>query len=53
MLAQAEHDLDASAVLLTTSKRLAAAVVKEVDRQLAVLSTAPVAARSRSRATAP
>ena len=35
MLAQAEHDVDASAVLLTTSKRLAAAVAKEVERQLA------------------
>jgi histidinol dehydrogenase len=43
MLAQAEHDVDASAVLLTTSKRLAAAVVKEVDRQLATLPTAAVA----------
>src|ERR1035438_416610 len=43
MLAQAEHDVDASAVLLTTSKRLAAAVVKEVDRQLATLPTARVA----------
>ena len=40
MLAQAEHDVDASAVLLTTSKRLARAVAKEVDRQLAVLPTA-------------
>ncbi|HEY1338155.1 MAG TPA: histidinol dehydrogenase, partial [Bryobacteraceae bacterium] len=37
MLAQAEHDVDASAILLTTSKRLAAAVAKEVERQLAVL----------------
>ena len=46
MLAQAEHDVDASAVLLTTSKRLAAAVAKEVERQLAVLPTAPVAAKS-------
>lgn len=43
LLAQAEHDTDASAILLTTSKRLATAVAKEVDRQLAVLSTAPVA----------
>ncbi len=38
MLAQAEHDVDASAVLLTTSKRLAAAVAKEVERQLATLA---------------
>jgi histidinol dehydrogenase len=46
MLAQAEHDVDASAILLTTSKRLAQAVAKEVDAQLAVLPTAPVAAKS-------
>jgi histidinol dehydrogenase len=43
MLAQAEHDTDASAILLTTSKRLAGAVAKEIDRQLAGLPTAPVA----------
>ena len=52
MLAQAEHDIDASAVLLTTSKRLAAAVAKEVDRQLAVLPTALVAARAIARNSA-
>jgi histidinol dehydrogenase len=52
MLAQAEHDVDASAVLLTTSKRLAAAVVKEVDRQLAVLPTAGVAGRAIARNSA-
>ena len=52
MLAQAEHDVDASAVLLTTSKRLAAAVAKEVDRQLAVLPTAPVAASAIARNSA-
>lgn len=46
MLAQAEHDVDASAVLLTTSKRLAAAVAREIDRQMATLPTAPVAAKS-------
>ena len=33
MLAQAEHDVDASAILLTTSKRLASAVAKEVERR--------------------
>jgi histidinol dehydrogenase len=43
MLAQAEHDTDACAILLTTSKKLAARVAKEVERQLATLSTAPVA----------
>ena len=46
MLAQAEHDADASAVLLTTSRRLATAVAKEVERQLATLPTAAVAAQS-------
>jgi histidinol dehydrogenase len=34
MLAQAEHDALASAVLITTSKELADETVKEVDRQL-------------------
>ncbi|HEV2444998.1 MAG TPA: histidinol dehydrogenase [Candidatus Sulfopaludibacter sp.] len=52
MLAQAEHDVDASAVLLTPSRRLAAAVAKEVDRQLAVLPTAAVAAKSIARKSA-
>jgi histidinol dehydrogenase len=46
MLAQAEHDVDASAVLLTTSKRLAKAVAAEVERQLADLPTAPVARKA-------
>jgi histidinol dehydrogenase len=46
MLAQAEHDVDASAVLLTTSKRLAAAVSKDVERQLATLPTAAVARKA-------
>ncbi len=49
LLAQAEHDTDASAVLLTTSKRLAAAVAREVDRQLQDLPTAPVARKSIGR----
>ena len=52
MLAQAEHDADASAVLLTTSKRLAGAVAKEVERQLAILPTAKVAAKSIARNSA-
>jgi histidinol dehydrogenase len=43
MLAQAEHDTDACAILLTPSKRLAGQVAKELERQLAVLPTAPVA----------
>jgi histidinol dehydrogenase len=52
MLAQAEHDVDASAVLLTKSKRLAAAVVAEVERQLADLPTAAVARQSIARNSA-
>lgn len=43
MLAQAEHDVEASAILLTTSKNLAEQVVVEVGRQLQTLPTAPVA----------
>jgi len=52
MLAQAEHDTDASAVLLTTSKRLAAQVAKEIERQLALLPTAPVARKAIDRNSA-
>ena len=52
MLAQAEHDADASAVLLTTSKRLAAAVAREVERQLESLPTAAVARQSIARNSA-
>lgn len=43
MLAQAEHDVEASAILLTTSKSLADAVVGELERQLRTLPTAAVA----------
>jgi histidinol dehydrogenase len=46
MLAQAEHDVDASAVLLTTSRRLAEAVAGEIERQLDALPTAAVARKS-------
>ena len=42
-MAQAEHDVDASAILLTTSRGLADAVAKEIDRQLQTLPTAAVA----------
>jgi histidinol dehydrogenase len=52
LLAQAEHDVDASAVLLTTSKRLATAVAAEVDRQLATLPTAGVARTSIAKNSA-
>ncbi len=43
MLAQAEHDIEASAILLTTSKRLAELVALEVARQLESLPTSAVA----------
>jgi histidinol dehydrogenase len=46
MLAQAEHDTEASAILLTKSKRLANAVAKEIDKQLAGLPTAKVAQKA-------
>ena len=46
MLAQAEHDTDASAVLLTTSKKLASAVAAEIETQLATLPTAPTARKA-------
>lgn len=52
MLAQAEHDVDASAVLLTTSKRLASAVAKELEAQLATLPTREVAAKAIARNSA-
>ena len=52
MLAQAEHDVEASAVLLTTSKTLAKAVAEEVGRQLADLPTAPVAAKAIAKNSA-
>jgi histidinol dehydrogenase len=46
MLAQAEHDTDASAILLTTSKTLAEAVATEIQAQLATLPTSAVARKS-------
>src|SRR6266478_4471328 len=52
MLAQAEHDVDASAILLTTSKRLAAAVAKEIEAALATLPTAAVARKAIARNSA-
>jgi len=52
LLAQAEHDADASAILLTTSKRLATAVAREVEAQLATLPTAAVARQSIARNSA-
>jgi histidinol dehydrogenase len=52
MLAQAEHDVDACAILLTTSKRLATAVAEEIERRLATLPTAPVARKAIARNSA-
>ncbi|HEX2172263.1 MAG TPA: histidinol dehydrogenase, partial [Dehalococcoidia bacterium] len=49
LLAQAEHDPLASAILLTDSPALAAAVAAEVDRQLGTLSRAEVIRQSLDR----
>ncbi len=46
MLAQAEHDVTASAMLFTTSESLANAVSAEIERQLETLPTASVARES-------
>jgi histidinol dehydrogenase len=43
MLAQAEHDVDAASILLTTSKTLAQRVAENIEKQLATLPTAAVA----------
>jgi len=42
LLAQAEHDAMASAILITTSERLASAVNREVDKQVAELGRCSV-----------
>ncbi len=46
LMAQAEHDVLASAILLTPSRELAAAVQAEVARQIEQLPTADVVARA-------
>jgi histidinol dehydrogenase len=46
MLAQAEHDPTASAMLYTTSETLARSVSVELERQLATLPTADIARQS-------
>jgi histidinol dehydrogenase len=43
LLAQAEHDPETRVGLITISRQIAEATLKEVERQLAILSTAPVA----------
>jgi histidinol dehydrogenase len=52
MLAQAEHDTAASAILLTRSRSLAAAVAAEIETQLATLPTAPIARAAIDRNSA-
>jgi histidinol dehydrogenase len=49
LLAQAEHDEDASAVLLTTSERLAREVAAEVSRQTQLLPRSAVVKDSLAR----
>jgi histidinol dehydrogenase len=49
LIAQAEHDPDAIALLITPSRRLAQAVASEVRRQLAVLPKSNPAWRSLAR----
>jgi histidinol dehydrogenase len=49
MLAQAEHDADAAAVLITTSETLARAVEESLEEQLQTLRTADVARQSIDR----
>ncbi|MFL2934610.1 MAG: histidinol dehydrogenase [Thalassobaculaceae bacterium] len=44
LLGQAEHGPTSPAILLTTSENLARDTLKEIDRQLSILSTAPIAA---------
>lgn len=46
LLGQAEHGENSPAILLTNSESLARATMLEVERQLTVLPTAPVAGRS-------
>src|SRR3954451_19139955 len=48
LLAQAEHDPLAAAVLITTDIKLAKQVSAEIDRQLAVFSTAALAATAET-----
>lgn len=46
LLSQAEHGIDSQAVLITTSEKLQAEVMAEVDRQLAELPRREIAAKS-------
>ena len=49
MLAQAEHDVDASAILLTTSRESGGGGREEIERQLETLPTAARGARGHRR----
>jgi len=49
ILAQSEHDMDASGILITTSETLAKKVEAEVARQLATLNTKDIASASWKR----
>ena len=46
LLSQAEHGVDSQEILITTSERLQAAVVEEVERQLAELPRREIAEKS-------
>ncbi len=46
LLSQAEHGVDSQAILITTSERLQASVVEEVERQLAELPRREIAEKS-------
>jgi histidinol dehydrogenase len=52
MLAQAEHDTEASAIFLTTSRQLAEEVAAEIQKQLATLVTSAVARQAIDRNSA-
>lgn len=52
MLAQAEHDVDATAILITTSEALAREVQAAIEEQLRTLPTAPVAREAIERNSA-
>jgi histidinol dehydrogenase len=49
LLAQAEHDVLAAAILVTNDRRLAKAVDEQIDLQLATLPTAPIAREAIER----
>lgn len=46
LLGQAEHGPDSPAILLTTSERLARDTMREIERLLTVLPTAPIASQA-------